>query len=441
MKYIGLVILVLLFPQVIHAAVRITEVAWMGTTSSQYSEWIELYNDSESDVDLAGWKLYEGDGGALVFTFSKRIGSQEYLLLERTTASAPDAVSGINDEAGAFGGGGFANTGEDLVLKDSNGITVDELNFIDGWPAGDATTKATMQLDGDEWITAKPSPKAGSGGESSNGSSDTEVVQDSSDPFPIPPVSPNKPMVEFTVPSVVYRGTSYEFSAQPVLEYNFRVRNGSVYWNMGDGTIVRQEKAAPIFHTYQYPGTYTMYYSYTDTFTKNAPLIGTKKIKVVEPTLTLSMVGTSAIELNNTANTSIDLSGWKVMSGNIAVPIPDKTIIAEKSKVTIPLSVFGMSSASSVRILDPSGSLITQTGGQQKATLPSISSEVYESPEDEIQPQDLMSQTIGIETEQSSTPIRNRTKTIIFGAVALFVIGLSILLERAMARREYQEES
>ena len=52
-----------------------------------------------------------------------------------------------------------------------------------------------------------------------------------------------------------------------------------------------------------------------------------------------------------------------------------------------------------------------------------------------------MSQTIGIETEQSSTPIRNRTKTIIFGAVALFVIGLSILLERAMARREYQEES
>jgi hypothetical protein len=39
-------------------------------------------------------------------------------------------------------------------------------------------------------------------------------------------------------------------------------------------------------------------------------------------------------------------------------------------------------------------------------------------------------------TPSKKSPVQNRTKGIIFGAVLLFVIGLSILLERFMAQQE-----
>lgn len=436
MKYIALIILVVLLPQFAQAKVQISEVAWMGTSNSQYSEWIELYNDGDSSINLGGWKLYEGDGGSLVFTFTKTITAHSYLLLERTTASAPDAVQGISDESGSFGGGGLANTGEDLVLKDGAGTVVDELNYLEGWPAGDATTKQTMQWNGEKWITADPTPKMGidEGEESSDGDIEEKISNTEEDPFPIPPVSPNNPLIQFTIPPVVYRGVSYQFGAQPILEYNFHVNNGSVYWNFGDGTVIHQELATPVVHTYEYAGTYTMYYSYSDVFTKQSPLIGIKKIRVIEPALTLSMVGTRAIELHNTSTTPVDLSRWRVFAGRQSVAIPDMTIVSEKSKVTIPLIALGLSDASEARIIDPSGNLIAQSTNTRVESI-SI-------PETSVEPQQIgvvhESDPLVEDLQASPTPIRNRTKTFIFGAVALFVIGLSILLERAMARREYQ---
>ena len=112
---------VLLFTSISHASIRVTEINWMGSADSQFAEWFELYNDGSSAEDLAGWKLYEDGGGQLVFTLTKSVEADGYLLVERTTASSPDPVPSVNDEAGSFGGSGFSNTGESLALKDSQG--------------------------------------------------------------------------------------------------------------------------------------------------------------------------------------------------------------------------------------------------------------------------------------------------------------------------------
>lgn len=153
------VLLSLVLTTFTRAAITINEVAWMGTATSQYSEWIELYNSGDQSASLKDWKLYKTDN-VLLFTLSKSIAAGGYLLVERTTASAPDAVPGINDESGTFGGGGLKNSGEDLVLKDTNGNTIDEALFAGGWPAGDAKTKETMQKSGTAWITATGTPSA-----------------------------------------------------------------------------------------------------------------------------------------------------------------------------------------------------------------------------------------------------------------------------------------
>ncbi len=149
----------LIVPTFAHADIRINEVAWMGTAASQYSEWIELYNDGTDAVSLAGWKLYK-TGETLLFTLSKSIAAGGYLLVERTTATAPDAIPGINDEAGTFGGGGLRNSGEDLSLEDKEGTVINILPFAGGWPAGDAKSKDTMQWNGTKWITAPGTPDA-----------------------------------------------------------------------------------------------------------------------------------------------------------------------------------------------------------------------------------------------------------------------------------------
>lgn len=438
MKYVLLGIALSLLPYAAHAAVRITEVAWMGTANSSYSEWLELYNDSDASINLAGWKLYEGDGGTLVFTLTKSIPANGYLLIERTTASAPDAVPGISDEAGSFGGGGFANTGEDLVLTDSDGSMVDQLDFADGWPAGDAATKATMQLVGEKWITAESTPKAPAGGSTTAGNQESVETanEEEGDPYPIPKTSPNKPGIIFTIPTLIYRGMAYSYSAEPVLEYNYRLNRGSIYWNFGDGVTAYQSEVAPLMHTYTYPGTYTIYYSYTDAITRVA-LTGSKKIKVVEPTLSIALIGTTAVELSNSSNAPLDLSGWKLRASGRLLAIPDMTIVSEKSKAVIPLGALGIASATMVGMIDPSGSIVATT--EKSITSTSMVSPASAATE-ESEPivEDLVASAAAHEENvHSNTPIQKRTKTIIFGAVLLFVIGLSILLERVMARREY----
>jgi hypothetical protein len=56
-------LLVVMVPDAAHAEVKINEVAWMGTSNSQYEEWIELYNDGSSQ-SLDGWKIYKAGGSA-----------------------------------------------------------------------------------------------------------------------------------------------------------------------------------------------------------------------------------------------------------------------------------------------------------------------------------------------------------------------------------------
>jgi hypothetical protein len=46
--------------------VVISEIAWMGTTNSANDEWIELFNNTSSDVDLAGWQLIRSDGAPII---------------------------------------------------------------------------------------------------------------------------------------------------------------------------------------------------------------------------------------------------------------------------------------------------------------------------------------------------------------------------------------
>ncbi len=112
----------------------INEVAWAGTAGNASDEWIELYNPTDSPVDLSGWTLTFGDYaidlGEAVNTIVQPGG---YFLLERTD---DDTVSDI--PADLIYKGSLTNTGVVLNLLDATGAVVDMANAAQesGWAAG-----------------------------------------------------------------------------------------------------------------------------------------------------------------------------------------------------------------------------------------------------------------------------------------------------------------
>lgn len=115
--------------------VVINELAWMGTKANSSDEWIELYNNSDSTVDLNGWILSWGDNS---FTFSatgttSTVPGNSFYLLERTDSQTTD-VSEDQIFVGAFN-----NEGEKIELRNASGTLIDLINCSSGWFKGSSS--------------------------------------------------------------------------------------------------------------------------------------------------------------------------------------------------------------------------------------------------------------------------------------------------------------
>ncbi|MBI2023670.1 lamin tail domain-containing protein [Candidatus Giovannonibacteria bacterium] len=114
-------------------AVVFNEIAWAGTKANSADEWIELYNNTASTVDLTGWKIKKDNEDWIIFTTST-IPAAGYYLLERTDDSAVNSTSADQIFTGAMN-----NSGEKLELYNNSGILIDSIDASSGWPAGQAS--------------------------------------------------------------------------------------------------------------------------------------------------------------------------------------------------------------------------------------------------------------------------------------------------------------
>jgi len=118
-------------------SVVINEIAWMGTMVSANNEWLELHNTTTSPVDLSGWKI-TGSGG-LNILLRGSVAANGFYLLERT-----DDNSIPNIPADQIYKGSLDNAGESILLTDNHGTLIDQTTETP-WPAGNNTTKQTME--------------------------------------------------------------------------------------------------------------------------------------------------------------------------------------------------------------------------------------------------------------------------------------------------------
>jgi len=113
-------------------SVVINEIAWMGTSASNTAdEWIELYNNSNSAVDITGWTLKSDDGTPLIIFPTSTIPAYEFYLLERTDDNTVSDISADSVYTGAL-----ENSGEKIELRNAGSILIDYIDCSSGWFAG-----------------------------------------------------------------------------------------------------------------------------------------------------------------------------------------------------------------------------------------------------------------------------------------------------------------
>jgi hypothetical protein len=149
-------------PSVASKEIILNEIAWMGTplvageTATQASEheWIELKNNSSQTINLSDWQLFDRSGVVkIIFSESDTIGPDGYFLLARNA----NDIEGVTADKNYSGG--LSNAGDVLTLFDAQCGVADFLDASAGWPAGNNTTKQTLERDADGigWHTSVPS--------------------------------------------------------------------------------------------------------------------------------------------------------------------------------------------------------------------------------------------------------------------------------------------
>ena len=168
--------------------VIINEIAWMGSTTSANDEWMELFNATQKDIDLSGWVL-KSDDEKINIHLKGFIIAGGFYIMERTDDSTVPSVPADLIYTGALN-----NAGQSLKLYDALNNLVDQVNFLTKWPAGDNTTKQTMEKTSAAWQSssqANGTPKA----ENSGGATEISHSQ--------LPISNQNPNVQTTVAPTV----------------------------------------------------------------------------------------------------------------------------------------------------------------------------------------------------------------------------------------------
>jgi len=139
---------------------------------------------------------------------------------------------------------------------------------------------------------------------------------------------------------------------------------GKWSWNFGDGTS-REDFTNPetFTHTFLYPGEYVIILNFRETvFSQTPDATNRINLTVISPNVVISNLyhdEKGGIELSNTSGIDMDLSGWKLISGNTSFTFPVNTIILSGKKLVLSGRTLGIQNELhvSVSLLYPDNTL------------------------------------------------------------------------------------
>ncbi len=138
--------------------VVINEIMYAPISREDDDEYVELYNQGSSVVDVSGWRLVDGIDFEL--PSNTVIAARGYLVVARNTARLLTNYTHLNsaNTVGSFRGS-LANGGERLALARSDGVVVDEVTYSTGgrwgqWAHGGGSSLELIDPRGDHTLAA-----------------------------------------------------------------------------------------------------------------------------------------------------------------------------------------------------------------------------------------------------------------------------------------------
>ncbi len=132
-----------------NAQIVITEIMYNPPESGgDVNEYIELYNNGDADIDMAGYYFTQG----VKDTFPSFIFESGTFVLVAKDSAVLNTNFGVS--AFQWSDGALSNGGEDIVLVDANGVVQDSVDYDDGngWPSspdGDGFSLVLCDVDSD----------------------------------------------------------------------------------------------------------------------------------------------------------------------------------------------------------------------------------------------------------------------------------------------------
>lgn len=104
-------------------------------TAGNSKEWFEIYNKSSNAVNLNGWKWKDATGTLrTITTQSITLNPNSFALICEDSAAVKTfypSVTGIILQSSGWNA--INNTGDDIVIQTSAGLTIDSITFTSGW--------------------------------------------------------------------------------------------------------------------------------------------------------------------------------------------------------------------------------------------------------------------------------------------------------------------
>ncbi len=350
-----------------HAQI-VSEVMYDLEGSDTSREWIEVFNNTGSVIDLATFKLFEANSnhGMVYVQGPSALESGGYAVI---ADNAGKFLADWPGYAGALFDSSFSlsNTGETISIRTGDLIDTDTATYEGSLgAAGDGNSLQRSSIGG-AFSATMPTPGSGglvvSGGSSASSGDSSTNAQSSQQSVVIPATVPVEPQLyasagkDRTVlvgADVVFSGKAFSKDGTPL------EGNGIRYvWNFGDGVTADQQTVA---HHFSYPGVYVVVLDVTSGKNDAATRV---TVTAVDPQLQVERRPDGSVVITNGANHEIDLSLWHLRREGIFFTIPDHTVVLAKRQLILRPDALKLPPGDVV-LLYPNGMVVPVGGGVQQ---------------------------------------------------------------------------
>lgn len=320
--------LTLLSATMIAHALVINEVMSNPVGDDSGREWIEIYNNSDNDIDVSSLTI-SIKGGTFVSIVPVSGG---IMLMHRGYAIIGSTVSGttkFSQDYPSYSGQLFRSS----ISLVNTGTTSLEIKLLS--LGGDIVSSYTAAKEGSTYslvngvfVQGAPTPgeenKAFTTEDSSTALSTSTLSVSQLTIAQAPPVADD---IVIYLPNerVVVAGAPSLFSAYGLTHGGRYIENIMYSWAFGDGG---RKSGSSTPYTYYYPGNYIATVEGTNGYIQGKGLI---RVRVLAPDIAISPLGYGKygayIDITNPNTYNLDISEWKLLIDGAGFPFPKNTII------------------------------------------------------------------------------------------------------------------